>query len=231
VEELGADGEAKRPSVEAVVAKLVRHFKWLQDAYVLKPTAAGMKGEESKEPSSSSSAAAAATPASSASSSEARVVYLLKKAQLICGDLYSRFHDDAALKTTFGFGDIGALTVFADNVLPAVLRAKGVLKYAEPLARIVDAGEKLKNREQEAAIRAAAVEACERIVHEYNSKHAATAKENEEKAAAATPAADAATTPTPGPLTAMALDYHLWLLGKTPEFRSLPRHATHSPFY
>jgi hypothetical protein len=105
-----------------------------------------------------------------------------------------------------------SLTVFSDNVLPAVLRAKGVLLYSPSLAALVDSDSKpISNREQEASIRAAAVVACERIVDEFNAHHAA--------------AGDAPR------LNSVLLDYHLWQLGKEPDMRKLPRHATHSAFY
>lgn len=46
-------------------------------------------------------------------------VYIMKKAQILAGDLYRRF---AAEDDRFNFPDISELTVFSDNVLPAVLR-------------------------------------------------------------------------------------------------------------
>lgn len=203
-----ATGEARPPQAALLLGKLVRHFKWLQDAYVIKTTPAEAAAIEADAAASSSSGAAPAA-------GSARVVYVLKKAQLMCADLYNRFRDDPELSSIFGFGDVASLTAFSDNVVPAVLRAEGVLRYSDQLASIVDQPKLLTDRRMEAAIRAAAVVACDAIVKEYNEQ------------AAADGAASAATTP----LTAMALDYHLWLIGKTPEFRSIERHSTHSGFY
>jgi hypothetical protein len=234
-----SEQEGNGPSAELLVSKLVRHFKWLQDAYVLKgkPVAAESKaseGEESKHSESSPAAAAASSSSSStaaaAASPSPRVVYILKKAQLICGDLYSRFHDDASLAHLFHFHDVARMTAFSDNVLPAVLRAKGVLVYDDALAKIVDAGQKLKDREMEASIRAAAIVACDRIVEQYNQKLVEMGAPAPSTSAASSDSSSAASTSSAG-LTCVSLDYHLWLLGKKPEFRSIQRHATHSGFY
>jgi hypothetical protein len=46
-------------------------------------------------------------------------VLLMKKAQLLAADLYRRFHESDA---RFNFKDVENLTVFTDNVVPAVLR-------------------------------------------------------------------------------------------------------------
>lgn len=223
-----ATNEPVRPSAEEAVARLVRSFEALQDAYILPPraaaAAAAKKSEEAgeaKEASADAAAAAsaeapapAAAPASSSSSSSAassapRAVYLLKKAQLMVADLYLRFHDDASLP--FNYRDIDSLAVFSDNVLPAVLRAQGVLVYSPELAKAVDSGVKITDRTQEASIRAGAVVACEKIIGRYNALKG--------------------TPDHPRPLNAVRLDYDLWLAGKKPEFRKLARHATHSIYY
>jgi hypothetical protein len=46
-------------------------------------------------------------------------IHIIKKAQLLVGDLYRRFSPQ---DERFKFKDIHSLTVFSDNVLPAVLR-------------------------------------------------------------------------------------------------------------
>ena len=210
VEELGADGEPKPPSVEPTLAKLVRHFKWLQDAYVLQPKKSEANGQ--KEASADEAVSSSSSSSSSSSDSSApRVVYVLKKAQLMIAELYLRFHKDPQLRSVFGYSDIDRLTVFSDNVLPAVLRATGVLKYSDSLAKSVDEGERIKKRDEECAIRASAIVACEKIVAAYNAKHEADG--NIPK------------------LTSSTLDYHLWLLGKKEEYRKLKRHSTYSGFY
>jgi hypothetical protein len=61
------------------------------------------------------------------------------------------------------FADIDRLTIFADNLVPHVLRCDGVLVYEHELAALIDAGELLAPGEQEEEIRACAVHACEQI--------------------------------------------------------------------
>ena len=61
------------------------------------------------------------------------------------------------------FEDIDRLTIFADNLVPHVLRVDGVLRYDEALAARIDAGELLPPGEEEREIRGCAVHACELI--------------------------------------------------------------------
>ncbi len=58
------------------------------------------------------------------------------------------------------FSDLDRLTIFADNLVPHVLRCDGVLVYDPSLAEHVDAERLLTNAEQEREIRACAVHAC-----------------------------------------------------------------------
>jgi hypothetical protein len=78
---------------------------------------------------------------------------------------YKRAHNavkDLALAGVAEFPDIDSLTVFADNLVPHVLRLDGVLVYDDALAGAVDAGELLPaGSDQEREIRACAVHACE----------------------------------------------------------------------
>jgi hypothetical protein len=76
-----------------------------------------------------------------------------KRAQITAADL--------ALAGVAEFGDLARLTIFADNVVPHVLRCEGVLVYEPELAARIDAEELLAPGEQEREIRACAVEACE----------------------------------------------------------------------
>jgi hypothetical protein len=81
---------------------------------------------------------------------------LLKRAQITANDL--------ALAGVADFGDIDRLTIFADDLVPHVLRCDGVLRYGPPLAARIDAGEPLAHGDpMEVEIRACAVEACERL--------------------------------------------------------------------
>jgi hypothetical protein len=74
-----------------------------------------------------------------------------KRAQIVPGDL--------ALAGVAGFGDLDKLTIFADNLVPHVLRVDGVLRYDPHLAEHIDAGRLLPPGGQEREIRAAAVHA------------------------------------------------------------------------
>jgi hypothetical protein len=81
---------------------------------------------------------------------------LLKRAQITVNDL--------ALAGVAQFADIDRLTIFADDLVPHVLRCDGVLRYAPALAERIDAGEPLRHGEpMEVELRACAVEACERL--------------------------------------------------------------------
>jgi hypothetical protein len=67
---------------------------------------------------------------------------------------------DLALAGVADFHDIDRLTIFADNLVPHVLRVDGVLVYDERLAAHIDAGRLLRPGPQEREIRACAVHAC-----------------------------------------------------------------------
>jgi hypothetical protein len=71
--------------------------------------------------------------------------------------------NDLAMAGVAEFHDLDRLTIFADNLVPHVLRVDGVLRYDERLAAHIDAGELLEPGEQEREIRACAVHACELI--------------------------------------------------------------------
>jgi hypothetical protein len=76
-----------------------------------------------------------------------------KRAQIVPSDL--------ALAGLAEFGDLDSLTIFADNLVPHVLRVDGVLRYDPALAARIDAGELLPQGEAEREIRGCAVHACE----------------------------------------------------------------------
>src|SRR3954468_4039915 len=67
---------------------------------------------------------------------------------------------DLALAGVASFRDIDRLTIFADNLVPHVLRCDGVLLYDERLAAHIDSGRPLRPGPQEREIRACAVHAC-----------------------------------------------------------------------
>ena len=71
--------------------------------------------------------------------------------------------NDLALAGVAEFGDLDELTIFADNLVPHVLRVDGVLVYDDELAARIDREELLPPGEEEREIRACAVHACELI--------------------------------------------------------------------
>jgi Potential Queuosine, Q, salvage protein family len=71
--------------------------------------------------------------------------------------------NDLALAGIAEFGDLDELTIFADNLVPHVLRMDGVLSYSDELAALIDSEQLLPPGEEEREIRACAVHACELI--------------------------------------------------------------------
>ena len=70
---------------------------------------------------------------------------------------------DLALADVASFEDLDRLTIFADNLVPHVLRIDGALRYDDRLAAHIDSEQLLPPGEQEREIRASAVHACELI--------------------------------------------------------------------
>jgi hypothetical protein len=125
-----------------------------------------------------------------------------KRAQITAADLHRAFGD-----SRFGrFDDLDSLTLFADNLVPHVLRCGGVLVYAGALASRIDAEELIAvHSREEIEIRAVAVEAVERIVSALARLGRST--------------------------TARALDGMLWNAGQTPAIKARPRHRTRTSYY
>ncbi|KAF9600739.1 hypothetical protein IFM89_012183 [Coptis chinensis] len=66
-------------------------------------------------------------------------VFLYKRAQIFAADLWGAFKGQG-----YGeFSDIGSITIFADYIVPAVLRQLGVLRYSEALASIIEANSEI----------------------------------------------------------------------------------------
>jgi hypothetical protein len=76
-----------------------------------------------------------------------------KRAQITASDL--------ALAGLAEFDDLDRLTIFADNLVPHVLRVDGVLRYEPELAAHIDAKKLLPAGPAEREIRACALHACE----------------------------------------------------------------------
>jgi Potential Queuosine, Q, salvage protein family len=78
-----------------------------------------------------------------------------KRAQIVPSDL--------ALAGLAEFHDLDRLTIFADNLVPHVLRLDRVLRYDPALAAHIDAERLLPPGDQEREIRACALHACEQL--------------------------------------------------------------------
>jgi hypothetical protein len=133
---------------------------------------------------------------------EELAVPFYKRAQITCADLALAFEG----RGPGAFRDLEALTLFADNLVPHVLRTKGVLRYAPELAGRIEREELLAaGSPEEVEIRAVALHAVERL-------------------AAACAARGFAIRPA-------ALDQLLWARGQAPEIKAVPRHRTRCTFY
>jgi hypothetical protein len=121
-------------------------------------------------------------------------VPLFKRAQLTAADLHR--HGIAPA------GDLGALTLMADNLVPHVLRLDGVLAFEPALVARIDREELLEHGSpEEVEIRACAVHATELLV----AAHGAT--------------------------TAAAVDDLLWRRGAAPRYKAHPRHRARTTAY
>jgi hypothetical protein len=125
-----------------------------------------------------------------------------KRAQITVADLALAFEGRGPGR----FADLDALTAFADNLVPHVLRCEGVLRYVPELAARIDAGVLLgSGSPEEVEIRAAGLHGVERIV--------------------------AAIRAGGGQATARAIDMVLWHRGQRPEIKAHPRHRARCPYY
>ncbi len=91
---------------------------------------------------------------------DGREVPFLKRAQILVHDLKVAAPEHPLL----AFDDFAAMTVFADNIVPFVLRADGVLRYDGELDRRIRAGELIgSGSAEEIEMRAGAVHAAELV--------------------------------------------------------------------
>ena len=89
---------------------------------------------------------------------DGREVPFLKRAQILVHDLKIAEPGHALL----GFGDFAEMTIFADNIVPFVLRADGVLRYDGELDRRIQEGELIASGSpEEVEMRACAVHGAE----------------------------------------------------------------------
>ncbi|KAG9440486.1 hypothetical protein H6P81_020651 [Aristolochia fimbriata] len=87
-------------------------------------------------------------------------IFLYKRAQIFAADLWGAFKGQG-----YGsFYDIGQVTIFADYIIPAVLRQLGVLRYSPALATTIDGNSEIgSGTEEEVEIRACSVYAVEKM--------------------------------------------------------------------
>jgi hypothetical protein len=117
-----------------------------------------------------------------------------KRAQLTGADL--------AVAHVAEFTDLDRLTIFADNLVPHVLRVDGVLEYEPELLERINREELIApNSLEEREIRGCALHAVE-LLREHL-----------------------------GEVTSMQLDYVLWNRGQQPVYKAQPRHRARTVFY
>ncbi|EGG19481.1 hypothetical protein DFA_00058 [Cavenderia fasciculata] len=135
-----------------------------------------------------------------------KTIYLEKKAQLLAADLYRRFKDTDA---RFNFIDVDRMSIFTDNVVPAVLRKLNILQVTDDtLVQQINQGRELPAQSpQEVELRGLAIYASRLIVQRAAQIFSSTPEENFIG-------------------NDVKLDYYLWSVGKQPEYRSFERHST-----
>lgn len=125
-----------------------------------------------------------------------------KRAQITCADLALAFGG----RGPGAFRDLGELTLFADNLVPHVLRMKGVLRYAPALVARIEREEPIAwGSPEEVEIRAVALHAVEGLAAECAARGYA--------------------------IRPHALDQILWARGQAPEIKAVPRHRTRCTYY
>ena len=116
-----------------------------------------------------------------------------KRAQIAANDLH--------LAGVVAYPDIDRLTIFADNLVPHVLRVDGILRYSDELAQRIDAGLPLTaGGEFERELRGCAVHACEQLARELG-------------------------------VAPRLLDNWLWNRGVKPPYSERPAHIAHTVYY
>jgi CO/xanthine dehydrogenase Mo-binding subunit len=126
-----------------------------------------------------------------------------KRAQLTAADLSLAL----ARRGLGAFGDLDRLTIFADNLVPHVLRVDGVLSYDAGLAARIDREELIAaGSAEEVEIRACALHAVE-LTREALGRDGRA-------------------------VTAMGLDYVLWNRGQERHYKTIkPRHRARTVYY
>ena len=129
-------------------------------------------------------------------------VPLHKRAQLLASDLALAFDGEGPGR----FDDLDRLTIFADNLVPHVLRVDGLLDYSDSLAAAIEREELIRaGSEEEIEIRACAVHCVELI-------GGTLARSSQ-------------------PVSSRRLDQILWHRGQRANYKSTKRHRTRTVFY
>jgi len=116
-----------------------------------------------------------------------------KRAQIAANDLH--------LAEVVTYPDVDRLTIFADNLVPHVLRLDGVLRYSDELAQAIDQGRVLTaGGELERELRGCAVHACEGLAQQLG-------------------------------VPPRRLDNWLWNRGRLPPYSERPAHITRTVYY
>jgi hypothetical protein len=126
---------------------------------------------------------------------DGREIPLFKRAQIAAADL--------ALTGLAPAHDLHRLTLFADNLVPHVLRLDGILEFDDALIARIDEERLIEHDSpEEVEIRACAVHAVELIVEAH-----------------------------PRPTTATAIDNNLWHRGAGARYKARPRHRARTTAY
>lgn len=130
-------------------------------------------------------------------------VAVFKRAQIFAADIWLALRGSGLAD----FKDIDRLTIFADNMVPHVLRHAGVLAYDAALAARIDTGDEIAaGSEEETELRAVAIHAVE-LMRDAAHKMGLT------------------------DICAVNLDHILWNRGYEDDLIILPRHRTLTVWY
>ncbi|MBA3067960.1 MAG: hypothetical protein FP825_05695 [Hyphomonas sp.] len=100
---------------------------------------------------------------------DGREVSFLKRAQICVQDIAIAASEDGL--AALHIQELDRLTVFADNMLPFILEAEGILVYADDLSTRIEAGEDLHmGSRAETELRANSIVACELLRQELQRK-------------------------------------------------------------
>lgn len=153
-----------------------------------------------------------------------RQIFLYKRAQIVVADWWAAFgrqtttqaavdeaDKDASASSPpispFALYDVDRLTMFADYRVPQLLRPHGVLVYSDDLTRRIDNCEEIAaGSEVEIELRAATVQAVERLRAVLNEKHSVTR-------------------------TSVEIDWWLWQHGEEEKDSLPPHHRTLTCWY